>query len=117
MLKREAGVCNLTFKDIAFKIKKIYKVFTIYWLLFLWWRQTDLDLKLILSLVLLINLIIVASVNAYIDPNTGGFFFQTVAPFVYGILGVIVVFWKRIVGFVKGLFGSKKGHKNSTKDI
>ena len=70
-----------------------------------------MNLKLILSLVLFINSMIAASAYAYIDPNTGGFFFQTVAPFVYGILGVIVVFWKRIAGFVKGLFG---GNKNSS---
>ncbi len=54
---------------------------------------------------------------AYIDPNTGGFFFQTVAPFVYGILGVVVIFWKRILGFIKGLFGKKKHEDNSTKDV
>ena len=52
---------------------------------------------------------------AYIDPNTGGFFFQTVAPFVYGILGVIVVFWKRIVGFLKGFFVSKKDPNDTNK--
>lgn len=57
--------------------------------------------------VLLFSVFVTIS-YAYIDPNTGGFFFQTVAPFVYGLLGVIVVFWKRITGFVKGLFGSKK---------
>lgn len=54
--------------------------------------------------------------DAYIDPNTGGFFFQTVAPFVYGLLGVIVVFWKRISGFVKGLFGRKKEENSSLKN-
>jgi len=62
------------------------------------------------------SFMLVASANAYIDPNTGGFFFQTVAPFVYGILGVIVVFWKRITGFVKGLFGNKKDQDNSNKN-
>jgi hypothetical protein len=65
-------------------------------------------LKAALSLTLLFNLIFVTSAHAYIDPNTGGFFFQTVAPFVYGLLGVIVVFWKRITGFFKGLFGKKE---------
>lgn len=75
-----------------------------------------MNLKIILSLVFLINFIIISSANAYIDPNTGGFFFQTVAPFVYGILGVIVVFWKRITGFVKGLFGSKKDPDKSNQD-
>jgi hypothetical protein len=59
----------------------------------------------------------IARADAYIDPNTGGFFFQTVAPFVYGILGVVVVFWKRITGFVKGLLGSKKASDDSTKKL
>ena len=75
-----------------------------------------MSLRILLSLMLIINFIYVAPANAYIDPNTGGFFFQTVAPFVYGILGVIVVFWKRITGFVKGLVGSKKDPDNSSKD-
>ena len=74
-----------------------------------------LYLKSFLFSVLAVNCIFIASANAYIDPNTGGFFFQTVAPFVYGILGVIVVFWKRIAGFVKGLFGRKKDIEDSTK--
>lgn len=67
------------------------------------------------SIPLFLILIILSAKNAYayIDPNTGGFFFQTVAPFIYGILGVIVVFWKRIINFVKGLFGRKKDGDNS----
>lgn len=72
-------------------------------------------IKFILVAVLL-NVIFISSAYAYIDPNTGGFFFQTVAPFVYGILGVIVVFWKRITGFMKGLFSKKKDQENSSKD-
>lgn len=75
-----------------------------------------MNYKIIFLLMLIINYIIVASANAYIDPNTGGFFFQTVAPFVYGMLGVIVVFWKRIIVFVKGLFGSKKDQDESNKN-
>lgn len=68
------------------------------------------------SIPLFLILIVLSAKNAYayIDPNTGGFFFQTVAPFVYGILGVIVVFWKRIVNFVKGLFSKKKNGDDST---
>lgn len=70
----------------------------------------------ILTIIFILNCIIVSSAHAYIDPNTGGFFFQTVAPFVYGLLGMIVVFWKRITGFVKGLFGSKKDLSSSKDD-
>ncbi len=50
---------------------------------------------------LLLDIVLISPAYAYIDPNTGGFFFQAVAPVIYGILGVIVVFWKRITGFVK----------------
>jgi hypothetical protein len=67
------------------------------------------------GILILVNWVCAAPAHAYIDPNTGGFFFQTVAPFVYGILGVIVVFWKRISGFVKGLFGSKENKDASSK--
>ncbi len=73
-------------------------------------------IKLFLLVSVFINCIFAESAHAYIDPNTGGFFFQTVAPFVYGLLGVIVVFWKRITGFVKGLFGGKKEQNSSSED-
>ena len=45
---------------------------------------------------------------AYIDPNTGGIFFTSVLPFVYGILAAVVIFWKRIVNAIKGLFSRNK---------
>lgn len=45
---------------------------------------------------------------AYIDPNTGGFFFTSVLPFVYALLGAVVIFWKRIVGVIKGIFSRNK---------
>jgi len=66
-----------------------------------------------LLMIMLLNCIFASFAYAYVDPNTGGFFFQTVAPFVYGILGVIVIFWKRIKGFVKGLVGRKKEEDSS----
>lgn len=46
--------------------------------------------------------------ESYIDPNTGGFFFTSVLPFVYGLLAAVVIFWKRIVGVVKNIFSRKK---------
>ncbi len=70
----------------------------------------------LLTLALLFDLVFVTYAHAYIDPNTGGFFFQTVAPFIYGILGVIVVFWKRITGFVKGIISRKKDQDNPPPD-
>ncbi|RJO60648.1 hypothetical protein C4544_04880 [candidate division WS5 bacterium] len=47
-------------------------------------------------------------IDAYIDPNTGGFFFTSVLPFVYGILAALVIFGKRIVNSVKKIFSRKK---------
>ena len=72
--------------------------------------------KLLMFFALALNILSAKSAYAYIDPNTGGFFFQTVAPFVYGLLGVIVVFWKRITGFVKGIFSRSKDNESSAKD-
>ena len=37
--------------------------------------------------------------SAYIDPNNGGYFFQTMAPFFYGVLVVVlfvIPFWKTL---------------------
>ena len=51
--------------------------------------------------------------NAYIDPNTGGFFFTSVLPFVYGILATVVIFWKRIANGIKRIF-SRKANKNDS---
>ncbi len=45
--------------------------------------------------------------DAYIDPNTGGFFFTSILPFVYGLLAAVVVFWKKIVYTVKNFFSKK----------
>jgi hypothetical protein len=47
-------------------------------------------------------------VQAYVDPNAGGFFFTSVLPFVYGILAAVVIFWKRIAQFVKNIFSRKE---------
>ncbi len=70
------------------------------------------------QLIIVVSIICIFTNNAdaYIDPNTGGFFFQSVAPFVYGLLGVVVVFWNRIKGYVKGLFGRNKNLSDSSKD-
>ena len=76
-----------------------------------------MNFRIISLIIVFVLFLFVHKADAYIDPNTGGFFFQTVAPFVYGILGVIVVFWKRIAGFFKGLLGGKKNMENTNKDL
>lgn len=73
-----------------------------------------MSIKSVVVMFISVNFVFAAPAFAYIDPNTGGFFFQTVAPFVYGILGVIVVFWKRITGFVKRIFSSGKSNSQSS---
>jgi hypothetical protein len=70
----------------------------------------------IIILLLISDCLVATSAYAYIDPNTGGFFFQTVAPFVYGVLGVIVIFWKKITNFIKSIFRSNKEGDNPAGD-
>lgn len=65
---------------------------------------------------ILFNFVIITPAHAYIDPNAGGFFFQTVAPIIYGILGVIVVFWKRIAGLVKGIISRLRKQETPPSD-
>ena len=40
--------------------------------------------------------------QAYIDPGTGSFIFQVVAGAVLGVGLAVKVFWRRIVGLVRG---------------
>ena len=78
--------------------------------------QLRFNVNILILALLFILLSFTTYAYAYIDPNAGGFFFQAVAPFIYGILAVIVVFWKRITGLVKGIFSRKKNQPNSLRD-
>ena len=78
--------------------------------------QLRFNINILILALLFILLFFTTYADAYIDPNTGGFFFQTVAPFIYGILAVIVVFWKRITGLVRGIFSRKKDQPNYPQD-
>ncbi len=69
-----------------------------------------------LTLTLLFDLLFSTPAHAYIDPNAGGFFFQTVAPIIFGALGMIVLFWKRITEFVKGIINRFRNHDNPPRD-
>ncbi len=60
-------------------------------------------MKIIFTIQFVFIFVFISSAHAYIDPNAGGFFFQTVAPIVYGFLGLIVVFWKRIKAFIRNI--------------
>ena len=62
---------------------------------------------------IILSLILPKSADAYVDPNTGGFIFTSVLPFVYGLLAAVVVFWKRIAFTVKNIFSKKKGKGDS----
>ncbi len=68
---------------------------------------------LLFLVVMTLLLILPHRVDAYIDPNTGGFFFTSVLPFVYGILAAVVIFWKRIALAVKNIFSKKKEKHDS----
>ncbi len=73
-------------------------------------------LSCFLIVTLFFNLVLATSAHAYIDPNAGGFFFQTVAPIIYGVLAIIVLFWKRITGFVKGIISRLRNQETPPSD-
>ncbi len=41
---------------------------------------------------------------AYLDPGSGSYIFQLLIASIVGLGFVIKVYWKRLVGFFKGLF-------------
>lgn len=65
---------------------------------------------------ILLGFVIITPAYAYVDPNAGGFFFQTVAPIAFGALGMIVLLWKRITGFAKGIINRFRNHDNLPRD-
>lgn len=71
-------------------------------------RAIFLKFIILLTNSIAILLVFPYMTDAYIDPNTGGFFFTSVLPFVYGILAALVIFGKRIVNAVKKIFSRKK---------
>jgi len=75
-------------------------------------NATNTKVTLSITVSIFFTLIFVFNADAYIDPNTGGFFFTSVLPFVYGILGAVVIFWKRIFNFLRNLFSKKKSGDN-----
>ncbi len=78
------------------------------------YRMTNHQLKRTGAVfILIITLFAPIKAHAYIDPNTGGFFFTSVLPFVYGLLAAVVIFWKRIANSVKNFFTRKKDSSDS----
>jgi hypothetical protein len=54
--------------------------------------------------VLLAMLLLPCSAFAYIDPNTGGLFFQLLAPLFAGVVGAWMFLRRSISTFVRGLW-------------
>jgi hypothetical protein len=48
---------------------------------------------------------------AYLDPGTGSYILQMAVAAVLGSLFAIKMFWKRIIAFIKGLFGGDKNQE------
>jgi hypothetical protein len=48
---------------------------------------------------------------AYLDPGTGSYILQMAVAAILGSLFAIKMFWKRIIAFVKGLFGGDKNNE------
>jgi len=61
-----------------------------------------------LLFLLLVGLAVPGVASAYLDPGTGSFILQMLVGAVLGGLVAIGVFWKRVLGFLKRLFGKGK---------
>jgi hypothetical protein len=52
-------------------------------------------------------LVVMGRADAYLDPGTGSFLIQLLIAGVLGAGFAVKMFWRRITGFVGGLFGRK----------
>ena len=57
--------------------------------------------------MLILLLVFARPAQAYIDPGTGSFLLQILIGGILGSLLAIKVFWRRITGFLSGLFSRK----------
>jgi hypothetical protein len=53
----------------------------------------------VLALVVAMQLILVVEAQAYLDPGTGSFIFQTIVAMVVGAAFTLKLYWQRVKGF------------------
>ncbi len=63
---------------------------------------------LIVILAALVSPILLRPAYGYLDPGTGSYILQLLVGGLLGGLFALGLFWKRVLAFVKRLFGSKK---------
>lgn len=61
-------------------------------------------------------LLFAPSAHAYLDPNAGGMIVQIILYVFYTIAITITVFWRRVIGFLKGLINQFKNQNKSSQD-
>ena len=60
-----------------------------------------------LGLVLFCVLAFPASANAYIDPGTGSYIFQTIIAVIIGASFTLKLYWKKVRTFITSLFSKQ----------
>jgi len=63
---------------------------------------------IVVAIIMSLQLILSQRANAYIDPDTGGFFFQTIAPYVYAVVPLVLLLWALIDILRNEFTGSNK---------
>ncbi len=63
---------------------------------------------IVVAIIMSLQLILSQRVNAYIDPNVGGFFLQTIAPFVFTVVWLVSFLWALIDILRNEFTGSNK---------
>jgi hypothetical protein len=53
----------------------------------------------VFALVIAVQLILVVEAQAYLDPGTGSFIFQTIVAMVVGAAFTLKLYWQRVKGF------------------
>jgi hypothetical protein len=66
-------------------------------------EETTMKLGQVVALAFVLQLALVADANAYLDPGTGSFIFQTIIAIVVGSAFALKTYWQRI----KARFGGK----------
>lgn len=69
-----------------------------------------------MCLVMFIYLVFPSCAHAYLDPGTGSYVFQLLIASIVGAAFLVKVYWKRIKGFVTGIFKGTEAESGEGED-
>jgi len=69
----------------------------------------------IMLLVIFFNVVFIQQAYAYLDPGSASYIFQLAAGFLFALLYLMKIRWRKIIAFLNARFGKTKPRRDDTK--